>query len=235
MSNGQIICGGDEAGRGALVGPLVVALVTIKKSNTHKLTDIGVRDSKLLSRRRRENLYSAIKEIAIDVKVSKIMPAEINETMRRNISLNELEATHFARLFNNVLFDVNTLYLDSPDVIPEKFGMRVNLSSNKPTKIKGMPFKKGKGIKYTKIIAEHKADSIYPVVSAASIIAKVERDWEIDKIAKQLGLEIGSGYPADSYTISTIKENMKNEALRQHIRQYWQTMQEIKQTKLANF
>jgi ribonuclease HII len=236
MSTGQIIiCGGDEAGRGALIGPLVVALVAIKKSNTHKLTDIGVRDSKLLSRRRRENLYGTIKEIAVDVKVSKIMPAEINEAMRRNISLNELEATHFAKLFNNVPVDVSTLYLDSPDVIPEKFGMRVNLSSNKPTKIKGVPLKRQKGIKYTNIIAEHKADSIYPVVSAASIIAKVERDWEIDKIAKQLGLEIGSGYPADSYTIATIKENMKNEALKQHIRQYWQTMYEIKQTKLTNF
>ena len=143
-----IICGGDEAGRGALIGPLVVALVAIKKSATHRLTDIGVRDSKLLSRRRRENLYDMIKEIAVDVKVSKIAPAEINEAMRSKISLNELEAMHFARLFNNLSADISTLYLDSPDVIPEKFGMRVNLSSNRPTKITGIPLKLEKGVKW---------------------------------------------------------------------------------------
>ncbi len=231
----MLICGGDEAGRGAVLGPLVVAIVAIKKSSTRRLTDIGVRDSKLLTRRRRENLYDMIKKIAVDVKVSKINPNEINDAMRRGISLNELEAVHFAKLFNAIKNDINVLYLDSPDVVAEKFGMRVNISSEKPTRIIGMTGRPVKGTKYTKIVAQHKADSIYPVVSAASIIAKVERDWEIDKIARELGLDIGSGYPADSYTINAIKENMKSQALRQHIREHWRTMNEIKQTRLVNF
>ena len=231
----MIIGGGDEAGRGALLGPLVVAIVSIKKSGEHKLADMGVRDSKLLSRRRRENLYDVIKGIAQDVKVSKIYPKEINEAMRRGISLNELEAIHFARVFDKFSGHISSLYLDSPDVTAERFGMRVNMLSKRPTRIVGISPKGDRGMQYTKLIAEHKADSRYPVVSAASIIAKVERDWEIDKIADEVGLDLGSGYPADAFTIGVIRETMRSGVLKPHIRQYWQTMQEIKQTRLVNF
>ena len=194
-------------------------MVSVKKSSEHKFADIGVRDSKLLSRRRRENLYDMIKEIASEVKVSKIYPHEINEAMRGSISLNELEAVHFARLFDKFSGHVSALYLDSPDVIPEKFGMRISLLSKKPTKIVGISPKGKKGVQYTKLVSEHKADARYPVVSAASIIAKVERDWEIDRISESIGLDLGSGYPADTFTISVIKENMKNGLLKKHIRQ----------------
>ena len=235
MVVGIIICGGDEAGRGALIGPLVIAMVSLKKSTEHKLADIGVRDSKLLSRRRRENLYGMICDIASEVGVEMIHPKEINEAMRNNISLNELEAVHFARLFDRLKGDIGTLYLDSPDVIAEKFGIRVNMSSSKPTKIAGISGERKKGVKYTKIVAQHKADSVYPVVSAASIIAKVSRDREIDRISSEIGLEIGSGYPADAYTLNVVKENMRSNALRPHIREYWQTMNTIKQTRLTNF
>ena len=212
-----------------------MALVSVKRSSEHKLADIGVRDSKLLSRTRREELYDMIKRMADDVKVSKILPKEINETMKRKISLNELEAVHFARLFDKFTGQVSTLYLDSPDVVAEKFGIRINMFSKRPTRIVGVSPKGDKGVQYTKVVAEHKADSKYPVVSAASIIAKVERDWEMDKIIDQLGLPLGSGYPADSFTISTVKKNINNSALKQHIRQYWQTMDTIKQTRLTSF
>jgi ribonuclease HII len=210
-------------------------MVSVKKSMEHKFADIGVRDSKLLSRRRRENLYDMIKDITSDVKVSKIYPHEINEAMKGSISLNELEAIHFARLFDKFQGHASVLYLDSPDVIPEKFGMRISILSKKPTRIVGISPKGEKGVQYTRLVSEHKADARYPVVSAASIIAKVERDWEIDRISEAVGMDLGSGYPADMFTISVIKENMKNGLLKQHIRQYWQTMQAIKQTRLANF
>jgi ribonuclease HII len=230
-----IICGGDEAGRGALIGPLVIAMISVKNNFERKLADIGVRDSKLLSRRKRESLYGMIFKIATEVKVDKIYPNEINEAMKTGISLNELEAVHFAKLFDSMKSTVNTLYLDSPDVIAEKFGIRVNMSSMKPTKIVGIGQKRVRGVTYTKIVSQHKADSRYPVVSAASIIAKVERDNEIERIGEELGIDIGSGYPADSYTISAIRENMGNEALKRHVREYWQTMRNIKQTRLTNF
>ena len=91
-----------------------------------------------------------------------------------------------------------------------------------------------KGVKYTKIISEHKADSRYPVVSAASIIAKVTRDREIKKLEKELKIRIGSGYPSDYKTIEIIKNNLKTGILDEHIREKWSTMDRIKQTKLGH-
>ena len=229
-----ILCGGDEAGRGAILGPLVISLVSIKKSSMHRLSEIGVRDSKMLSEKKRSLLFNEIMEIADDVKVDKILPSEINDAMKSKISLNELEAIRFARLFDTIEEEVSTLYLDSPDVIPEKFGVRFNLSAQRLTKVVGVK-SDSKGPGYTKIVSEHKADTKYPVVSAASIIAKVTRDREIARIEKLLKMPIGSGYPSDQKTIDMIKANLKSNKLKGHIREYWNTLEHIKQTKLTSF
>ncbi|MGC8669969.1 MAG: ribonuclease HII [Candidatus Micrarchaeia archaeon] len=230
-----IICGGDEAGRGAVIGPLVLGLVAIKKDHQHRLSEIGVRDSKLLSKKKRKSLYNQINKIALDIKIDKISPNEINDAMRNHISLNELEAVHFARLFDMVQRDISEIYLDSPDVIAEKFGIRFNMSSSKYTKIAGIKASVPKGVKATRIIAEHKADSRYPVVSAASIIAKVARDSEIEKLKKELGIDIGSGYPSDEKTIEAIRSDYKEGRLNPHIRRYWLTLSRIRQTTLYKF
>ena len=230
-----ILCGGDEAGRGAILGPLVISLVSVKKSAVYKFTEIGVRDSKLLPRERRFRLYKDINDIADDVKVDLIQPSEINSAMRNRISLNELEAVHFARLFDKMDNNVDVVYLDSPDVVAEKFGIRFNMSSTKQTKVVGIKSEHKKGTKTIRIISEHKADSRYPVVSAASIIAKVTRDREIKKLEKELRLHIGSGYPSDKKTIDMIKKNLVSGVLNNHIREYWRTIENIKQTRLTNF
>jgi ribonuclease HII len=230
-----IICGGDEAGRGAILGPLVISLVSVKKSSIASLTDAGVRDSKMLSPKKRGKLFNEISRIATDVRVDKIYPSEINDAMRNGISLNELEAVHFARLFDTIESDIEAVYLDSPDVVAEKFGIRFNMSSSKPTRVMGVKSKRLEGEKRIRIIAEHKADSTYPVVSAASIIAKVTRDREVKKLERALGIKIGSGYPSDNLTIEAIKKNMDNAAMHENIRKYWQTMERIKQTRLTSF
>ncbi|MCL5418316.1 MAG: ribonuclease HII [Candidatus Marsarchaeota archaeon] len=230
-----IICGGDEAGRGAVIGPLVLSLVAVKKEHQRKLSEIGVRDSKMLSAKKRKSLYGKISKIAIDIKVDRITPDEINDAMRNHISLNELEAAHFARLFDMMQSEISEIYLDSPDVIAEKFGIRFNMSSSKPTKITGIRASLPKGIKATKVIAEHKADSKYPVVSAASIIAKVSRDADIEKLKRELKIDIGSGYPSDAKTIEAIRQDYKQGRLNPHIRRYWSTIGRIKQTTLDKF
>lgn len=227
-----IICGGDEAGRGAIIGPLVISIVAVKNSSMHRFPEIGVRDSKMLSEKRRNQLYGEIEEIALDIKIDKIHPKEINEAMRNHISLNELEAIHFAGLFDQIKSEVSSIYLDSPDVIAERFGTRFKMSSSRPTNVVGIKTSREKGLKYTKIIAEHKADVRYPVVSAASIIAKVTRDKEIKKLEKDLRMHIGSGYPSDYKTIDIIMKNLKTGVLTPHIREKWSTMDRIKQTKL---
>ena len=230
-----ILCGGDEAGRGAILGPLVISIVAVKSTKLHRLSEIGVRDSKMLSGKRRSQLYDEIVDIASDIKIDKIYPAEINEAMRNHISLNELEAVRFAALFDQIEKDINSIYLDSPDVIAERFGTRFKLSSARHTKVMGIKAPREKGVKYTKIIAEHKADVRYPVVSAASIIAKVTRDQEIRKLEKELKLHIGSGYPSDYKTIDIIKSNLRTGILKDYIREKWSTMERVRQTKLAHF
>ncbi len=230
-----IQCGGDEAGRGAILGPLVISIVAVKSTSAHRFSEIGVRDSKMLSEKRRNQLYDEIVDIASDIQIGRIFPTEINEAMRNHISLNELEARHFAALFDQIKDDIGVVYLDSPDVIPERFGARFKMSSKKPTKVIGIKMPTAKGVRYTKIIAEHKADSRYPVVSAASIIAKVTRDREIKRLEKELKMKIGSGYPSDYKTINVITKNLRTGLLDEHIRQRWSTMERIKQTSLTSF
>ncbi|MFP3278970.1 MAG: ribonuclease HII [Candidatus Micrarchaeota archaeon] len=235
-----IIAGGDEAGRGAVLGPLVVSLVSINEGKVKKLSEIGVRDSKMLSRKKREFLFDDIYSLAEDVRTYAITPEEINNAMRSNISLNELEAIHFARLIDESEANPKKIFLDSPDVIPEKFGIRVSLISKKPLKVNGVrrKGKNGSGSAATavaKIIAEHKADVKYPVVSAASIIAKVTRDRAIEELEESLGFDLGSGYPSDKTTLDMIRRNLDNERLLKHVRSEWKTLKLIRQLKIFEF
>ena len=235
-----IIAGGDEAGRGAVLGPLVVSLVSINEGKAKKLSEIGVRDSKMLSRKKREFLFDDIYSLAEDVRTYAITPEEINNAMRSNISINELEAIHFARLIDESEANPKKIYLDSPDVIPEKFGIRVSLISNKPLKVNGVRRReKERGSNaakaVAKVIAEHKADVKYPVVSAASIIAKVTRDRAIEELEESLGFDLGSGYPSDKTTIDMIRRNLDNERLLKHVRAEWKTLKLIRQLKIFEF
>ncbi len=242
-----IIAGGDEAGRGAVMGPLVIGLVSVKKSKEAKFRKIGVRDSKMLSRKKREFLYDEITSIADEVRSYNIGSEEIDAAMKGRISLNQLEALNFARLIDSLDTEPNRVFLDSPDVISERFGMRVSLFSSRNMKVKGIKDKKSAaktkstagyteiGPKRISVIAEHKADSVYPVVSSASIIAKVIRDREIDRISDHLGIDIGSGYPSDKQTVDAIKDNLSDEKFAKFIRQRWKTMQIIRQSRMNDF
>ncbi len=137
--------------------------------------------------------------------------------MKNKISLNELEAIHFAKLIDILENEPNKIYIDSPDVIEQRFGAKISMYSKKKLKPKGI---KGEGIP---IITEHKADSKYIVVSSASIIAKVERDKAIRNIEKSLKIKIGSGYPSDSYTINAIIKDLSKNKLFPYVRAYWET------------
>ncbi len=199
------------------------------------LSEIGVRDSKLLSDKRRRALFDDIVGIADEVKVDAISAATINEAMAAHISVNELEAKHFSALFDQIEGFAHTIYLDSPDVIPERFGQRFCMNSKKPTKVKGIKTDIDHGRQCTRVVAEHKADSRYPVVSAASIIAKVTRDNAIKEIERRLHMKVGSGYPSDSFTIDTVRKHLDNKKFDEHIRNRWATMDRIKQRSLDEF
>ena len=196
----------------------------------------------MLTPRKREFLYDEIISIADEVRSYSISSEEIDQAITSNVSLNQLEALNFARLIDSLKTEPNKVFLDSPDVISERFGMRVSLFSSRNMHVKGIKKKgqKNEGIvpadsKRISVIAEHKADSVYPVVSSASIIAKVIRDREIERITDHLGIEIGSGYPSDAQTIDAIKDNLANEKFAKFIRQRWKTMQIIRQARMNEF
>lgn len=158
--------------------------------------------------------------------------------MAGGVSLNSVEALNFARLIDSLSKNPRRIFLDSPDVVEHKFGIRVCLFSKKSMsmgKLKGTSNPGQEGQEEITLIAEHKADAKYPVVSGASIIAKVTRDMEMDRISDEVGIDLGSGYPSDSKTIGAIKENLKNKGVMNYIRDRWKTIELVKQTKIEEF
>ncbi len=74
-SNYNYICGIDEAGRGPLAGPVVVASVIMSRDSMIE----GVNDSKKVSEKKREELYEKITEEAISYGIGIIDEKEIDE------------------------------------------------------------------------------------------------------------------------------------------------------------
>ncbi|MFP3984507.1 MAG: ribonuclease HII [Candidatus Bathyarchaeia archaeon] len=185
MKAGNVrILGIDEAGRGCVIGPLVVAGVLIDESNRPKLLELGVKDSKLLSHSRREQLAEDVKQIAISVHIIKLQPAEIDKAVSSNRKLhklNRLEAQTMAKVIEVLKPDV--AIVDASDVLADRYKQHIKERLSFPVQI----------------ISEHKADRNHPVVSAASIIAKVERDREIEILKAKNG-DFGSGYMTDDKT-----------------------------------
>jgi ribonuclease HII len=180
----MLFCGVDDAGRGSAIGPLVIAGISIERKKIKHLVSIGVKDSKQLSPQSREKLYDKIISLVEGYYVSKIPPRTVDLSVNKNL-LNQLEANYMAKVVKKLGADSS--YVDSCDVNPKRFGLYIsNLA------------------KTGKIISSHHADRKYPVVSAASIIAKVNRDRTIEKLRKNHNL--GSGYPSDSKTMGFIKE-----------------------------
>ncbi|MCL2296372.1 MAG: ribonuclease HII [Methanomassiliicoccaceae archaeon] len=183
----SMMCGVDEAGRGSVLGPLVVGVVY--SGSDDALIEIGVKDSKKLSPKTRERMYDQIADVC-EIGVIVISAAEIDEK-RKSASLNDIELEMFVRACSKI--PVSAVYADCPDVNESAFSKEM-----------------GRMMKGPEIIARHKADDIFPIVSAASIIAKVTRDRMIADIQKEFGTDIGSGYPSDVRTMEFIEKWIKD-------------------------
>lgn len=183
-----LIGGVDEAGRGSILGPLVVAGVSVRESRVAKLKDMGVRDSKQLTPQAREKLYDEIVSVSDHYHIHAIKPMEVDSHVLRR-GLNRLEARAMAYVIGKMRVD--EVYVDCCDTNPERYREHVAgyLKSATPAMT---------------IHSMHHADRINVVVSAASILAKVRRDSEIQKIRKR-HRDIGSGYPSDEQTMLFIR------------------------------
>jgi len=246
--------GVDEAGRGCVIGPLVISGVF-----THSLENLkglGVKDSKLLSPISRTRLYHKL-IIDYDYSVESITATTLNRLMKKH-SLNEIEAMYVAKIVDSLLVSIHdgkvrenkekskdksmakdkskgspesedkesrdkvTVYIDCPDTITSMFEKRLFKYLTKDTS--GVDF-----------VIEHKADVNYPPASAASIIAKVTRDMEIERIKKEVGYEFGSGYSSDPQTIGYLEKHLMDKNIKPYIRTKWATVDRLLQPKIMEF
>jgi len=200
------ICGVDDAGRGSMIGPMVIAGISIEKKNIPKLRKLGVRDSKKLSPKKRELLYKEIVKLVDDYHVIRIPPRTIDKYVFEH-NLNHLEAKKMAEVISNLNPDLS--YVDSCDVNAARFGREISDLSKK-----------------SKVKSYHYADSRFVVVSAASIIAKVSRDRSIMRLNKTTNL--GSGYPSDKKSVNYVKKIVSSKkSLPTSIRKSWKPVQKI--------
>ncbi len=180
----SLVGGADEAGRGCVVGALVVAGVAATGPGLRRLRQMGVKDSKLLSPKQREALYPGIVNACSTVRWLAIQPSEIDKAVssRRPLrKLNYLEAVYFAKVID--MLGVSRVTVDACDTVASRFGesIRENMATR------------------CRVTALHKADRDYPAVSAASIVAKVNRDKLIGELKERHG-DFGTGYPSDPAT-----------------------------------
>ncbi|MEO9294826.1 MAG: ribonuclease HII [Nitrososphaera sp.] len=181
----MLVGGVDEAGRGSILGPLVVAGVSVKESKIPRLKEIGVRDSKLLTAKARERLFEEIISISEHHHIHVIKSTEVDASVLLK-GLNRLEAKAMAHVITHI--NAGEVYVDCCDTNTERY--RDHIASHFDIS--------------PKIHSLHHADRIHVVVSAASILAKITRDREIQKIRKRYS-DIGSGYPSDERTMLFIR------------------------------
>ena len=206
------VAGIEEAGRGPVVGPMIMAICVVDEDELGRLRKIGVKDSKKLSPRKRSRLVKKIKQIC-DVDLIIVTPKEIDDALNsQEMNLNLLEGVTTTRLINRKQPDKVIIDLPANDADRYEETIRSNLDDQD-----------------VEIVLEHKADENYPIVSAASIVAKTVRDSQVEKLEEQTGQTIGSGYPSDKRTITFLRENI--DKYPDMFRKSWKTYKKIKAEK----
>jgi ribonuclease HII len=203
------VLGLDEAGRGSLVGPLVVGGFCVASDRLEALVALGAKDSKALTPLARERIFAGLDSLGTRSEVV-LLPRMVDRAVARG-RLNDLEADAFARLIRRLAPDV--AYVDACDPNERRFGLKVARLA-------------GGGVR---VVSRHHADRDYPVVGAASIVAKVRRDRALARLRAELGEELGSGYPSDRRTVEFVRAVLANtRELPRWVRGSWATMQRVK-------
>jgi ribonuclease HII len=192
----NFILGIDEAGRGPIIGPMIMVGVLIDESKSGLIKELGAKDSKLLSKKKREELYEKMIDLSRSYIVKVVTNDDIDNALNSETSnLNKLELDTTSDIINELKskYEISKIYVDCPSTNVKAY----NEDLLKKTSVK------------LNIFAEHKADFKYPVVSAASIIAKVIRDNEIHKIKEKYNIDFGSGYLGDAKTRQFLEQNFE--------------------------
>jgi len=204
-----MIAGIDEAGKGPVLGPMCVAGLLLDEKKLPALTRLGVKDSKLLTPKKREALEVEIKKLADKYYILEVSPKQIDE-LRKMMTMNEIMVACYVKVLEELKPD--QAFVDAADVKAERFGEKI----------------KKKYSRKIEMISEHRADEKYPIVSAASILAKIQRDALVRKIEKSIGIEIGSGYPADPKTLRFLEKwTREHGKLPKFARSSWETSKKL--------
>ena len=211
----KVIAGVDDAGRGPIIGPLVIAGILLPEEEQEGLRAMGVRDSKLLTPEQRARLNTKIRTVALKVSVVEAQPKEIDDVVLHGEKLRKLNFLE-ARMMASVISELgpDSVYVDASDVNEARYGE--DIRGFLPASLRGV-----------KIVSEHHADRTYPVVSAASIIAKVRRDSMVEGLYQQYG-DFGSGYITDPKTMDFLRSWRRTH--REYppiVRLSWKTIKEL--------
>lgn len=203
------ILGIDEAGRGPVLGPMVVGGILIPQSKNIILERMGVKDSKKLSPKRRQVLYRKLSNM-FEFDTVIISARDIDTLRSKGVNLNEIEKIAMIQLIEKI--KPECAILDAVDIKAQRFQEEVQAIFDD-----------------VKIRAEHKADDNYVQVAAASIMAKFTRDKIIDELNKDyrdMG-GIGSGYPSDPKTKEFLNK-FEYDELPDFVRRSWATVEKMK-------
>ena len=208
------IAGVDDAGRGPVIGPLVIAGVLLPRERVRELVSMGVKDSKMLSPHTRTELEKRIRLLAKRVSVREIQPRDIDDVVLHGGKLKKLNFLE-ARVMADVINELrpSEVYVDASDVNEDRYGETVLDFLSSDLKVK--------------IVSEHHADRTYPVVSAASIVAKVHRDEVIRQLHDEYG-DFGSGYVTDPKTMDFLRTYRRHhDSFPPIVRISWKTVREV--------
>lgn len=207
----MLILGIDDAGRGPVIGPMVLAGCLMDEKTEKKLERMGVTDSKKLTQKRREHFEEIIKKECETFEIVLFYPDEIDGSNGDGIKLNELEGIGCAKIINEINKGFNKIkvIIDCPSPVISKWQDFVK------TKVKNLS--------NLEISCEHKADANHTSVAAASILAKCTREREMQKLKEIYGEDIGSGYCSDPATKNFLAKNARKYKDKGIFRKTWIT------------
>jgi ribonuclease HII len=221
----RIVVGADEAGRGLIIGPMVIGVCAVNDDILQKFAEIGIKDSKKYSSHQKLKSHAhSVKREALAWSV-KVLHADILTNFNKNgMTMDEAEAYTFYRALEEIIKKVPNVDEYQVDNFQAKRKLKKLIAKNPK-------------MKKIKLIVLPKADLHYPAVSAASLLARAESLIELDEIRKRYG-DFGSGSTNDKKTINWLKQYyMQNKSWPEKIvRVYWKTIdrieKEIKKRKL---
>ncbi|MBI2449486.1 ribonuclease HII [Candidatus Pacearchaeota archaeon] len=197
----KLMLGIDDAGRGPVIGPMVMAGCLINERIEDEFKKLRVRDSKLVPPKRREELASIIRKKALNYEIFTIPPDEIDDKLtKKRVNLNKIEALYAAEIVNRLNKSIEHMHVI------------VDCPSNNITSWRNYLLTHIKNKENLSLICAHKADRDYVAVSAASILAKSTREKEVRRLKVVLKKEFnihddfGSGYPSDPLTEAFLKK-----------------------------